>query len=50
MFFGGLPLNPERPTMIKQLKNDEIATSKKFSTDAFLELYLLEKSRKVATF
>jgi hypothetical protein len=50
MFFGGLPLNPERPTMIKQLKNDEIATSKKFSTEAFLELYLLQKSRKVATF
>lgn len=36
--------------MIKQLIKDEIVMSKKFSTDAFLELYLLEKSRKVATF
>lgn len=40
MFFGGIPLNPERPTMIKQLIKDEKAEGKKFSTDAFLELYM----------
>ena len=56
MFFGGLPLSNERATMV--VERNPIMDShagrpkqaKKFSTDAFLDLYLNEKNKQLATF
>jgi hypothetical protein len=53
MFFGGIPLHQERPTLIKQVEapiDFENAKKKKFSTEAFLDLYFEEKNRKFSTF
>ena len=53
MFFGGMPLMHDRPTLLKQLDpqfDQPQAKKKKFSTDAFLDLYFAEKNKKIATF
>lgn len=58
MFFGGMPLMHDRPTLLKQLddarpqQSDDytFAKKKKFSTDAFLNLYFEEQNKKMATF
>ena len=57
MFFGGLPLNNDKATIVVE-RTPFLGTSqmnrpkqaKRFSTDAFLDLYLMEKNKSLATF
>lgn len=60
MFFGGLPLNNSKATLLVERKAGPGGTgaglsapprkAKRFSTEAFLDLYLQEKSKPLATF
>ena len=60
MYFGGLPLAKEKPTMVIDSKPTAWQLNaaqkkirdkpKKFSTEAFLDLYLKEKAKPVTTF
>ena len=60
MFFGGLPLNNDRATLLVERKAGPGGAgaglsmlppkAKRFSTEAFLDLYLQEQSKPLATF
>ena len=57
MFFGGLPLSNEKATMVIERSGNTSHSSmnrpkqaKRFSTDAFLDLYLMEKNKSLTTF
>ena len=60
MFFGGLPLSNNKATLVleKKASPSDVGAgwgalpqkAKRFSTEAFLDLYLQEKSKPLATF
>jgi hypothetical protein len=42
MFFGGIPGSNEPPTLVKEVTGEPEIRKKKFSTEAFLDLYFKE--------
>ena len=56
MFFGGLPLSNEKATIVIERSGNTSHSlnrpkqAKRFSTDAFLDLYLMEKNKSLTTF